>query len=290
MKIGFNYNIYSNKMSVQNTNFVTKVKNTNLLNEKCGKNKNVSFKSYYDDDNYWEDSPLDKLRDHFLYGIRAYECVKEPPFQIFAKDLSENDIQKLDFNYNDLKSLKLNNFTILKNKKGVRGSCIVEGYNFKYINDVKNAGIERIIDLREIDNSAEIYKICNKYGLEYFNFPISYNMETGQENIDKLPELLELINQGKIYIGCEEGINRTDMTLAINYLFNPKEKVIPDLESASPSKILEYTQDFANSIFSNESFDKKEFAESLGWKDYISFENEYCEKLSKLLSKYEKRK
>ena len=152
-------------------------------NTKNNTNQSVSFKSYYDDDNYWEDSPLDKLRDHFLYGIRAFECAKETPFRIYAKSLTERDIRDLEFDYNSIKELNIPNFTILKSKQGVRGSCIVEGHNYKYINDVKNAGIERIIDLRGIDNSEEIGKLCKKHVLEYFNFPISYNMETGQENI-----------------------------------------------------------------------------------------------------------
>ena len=45
--------------------------------------------------------------------------------------------------------------------------------------------------------------------------------------IEKLPELFDVMNKGKFYIACAQGLHRTDIAVAMNYLFNPKSSSVP---------------------------------------------------------------
>ncbi len=242
------------------------------------KPKTASFKGRDNDirDELWEDNySMSMLRAHALFEAGAHECFNIKVHSIPTENISDEEAKKLDFDYNSLKKLPVNNLTITTNRKGVRGSCLLEK-NKKYLNDLKKAGINQVIDLRETNNPAAYSELCKENGLKYVYFPINGNNEMTQYNKAHLADLIKAINDGNFYIACAEGINRTDITLALNYLVNPNEKIVPHLKSRSPLQAIKYAQKNMKIFTDNfETPEEKEaYFENLGWRadDKSAFE------------------
>lgn len=115
-------------------------------------------------------------------------------------------------------------------ENSVRGRNIVT-LPIKAVDEVKEKGIERIVDLRAEVNSTVNgrLKIKNgkKYinGMEYVHVPVSYNNGTEDlTTIQRLPEFFEAMDKGHVYIGCNMGSHRTDFAIALNYALNTATK------------------------------------------------------------------
>lgn len=140
-----------------------------------------------------------------------------PCFKIFY---SEMDAQKI-------KQLPIPDLHLIEGNI-IRGQTL-SGKNRKYLQDIKKAGIESVIDLRGTDRSLDFSSACEKNGLKYFSIPIVSNGANSDEIINSLEEFFKIMNEGKCYISCAQGLHRTDIALAINYIFNPKAPKIPPL-------------------------------------------------------------
>lgn len=143
----------------------------------------------------------------------------------FARNYSQNS----GINYPELKKAGIPNLKLIFNK-GLRGETLSSPKNDKYLRLLKNCGIDTVIDLRGGDFTPKYKQKCDKFDLKYLHFPIDKDTISDRIILDNMPELFKILEDGKYYISCAQGLHRTDIALAINYVFNPKQKVPPVME------------------------------------------------------------
>ena len=247
-------------------------------------NKN-SMKS---SDNLWEDdSAMDYWRYSIYERIGAYSLVDGKSFEIEQKLIKPNSAP-VEFDYDSISKLGIKNLAITTDGKGVRGSTLFAKNNKKYITDLKNAGINTVIDLRNEAPTGKAKTFCILNGLEYVHFPIKYDEKMTQEDINKLPEFIKIMNEGNYYIGCAEGTNRTDVAIGLNYLFNPDCKTIPEFQASVPQKSLSMLGKAGNEIIGRtqktegEYTITEDFVQRLGWKDLDSFFKTYSKRMKRI--------
>ncbi|MCD7879079.1 MAG: hypothetical protein LUG16_04000 [Candidatus Gastranaerophilales bacterium] len=269
---------------------------TSSSNIKYFDNKNTlnlsvkSFKSSYDHNNrdYWEDHRVaDALRNHLLYMAGAYTCLNQKPHEIETERLSENDNKKLSFDYSNLCKRNIKNMTITTKRKGVSCSYLLTDRHKNEIEKLKESGLEQIIDLREKRNTNNCKELCEAAGLKYVQFPMSCLNRVYDDSIEYLPDFINAIKEGNFYIGCLEGINRTDIALALNYVLNPEEKMTPKLKSASPKSAIKNTKTAIDTMFKKQKDGSYNIPENLlkefGWKDSNEFLKSYKTRIMNLL-------
>lgn len=96
---------------------------------------------------------------------------------------------------------------------------------------LKDAGISTIVDFRG-DATAKLAQECQKLGMEYMQFPLDHTLSVGKKSslprkvatdfVIKMKKFFEIMNKGNAYVGCNYGIDRTNVGLAYNYFLNPK--------------------------------------------------------------------
>lgn len=112
------------------------------------------------------------------------------------------------------------------------------------LKSLKEMGIDTIIDFRG-EATGEFAKICEKAGLRYYNFNLNnvnnmtnpeYFIREDNEKIkitsafvDKLQKFFEMINEGNVYMGCQFGVDRTNIGLFLNYLMNSDVENAPTI-------------------------------------------------------------
>ena len=236
-------------------------------------------------DELFEENPyMDAWRNRLYEEYGAYSLTGEGESIITAKNIGSPNNASLAFKYDDLSDLSIQNLTLATNKKGIRGSSIFSKTNKKFMSNLKEAGIDTVIDLRAESNIERSIQQCDRAGLKYVHFPIDYDQKLNIEQINSFKELLpsffDAMDEGKFYIGCNEGTNRTDVAFGLNYLFNPKETVSPIFESTNPQKSIQMTKRIAKAIL-QQSEDgtflhiNDDFVKSLGWDSLQSFMEEY---------------
>lgn len=139
-------------------------------------------------------------------------------------------------NLERLQELQIPNIHIIDNDC-VRGESLSSKKNRKFLIPVKKCGIEDIIDLRDKYTSNSYEDLCEQYDLKYHHIPVDSGSIDDNEIIKNLPELFSVLNKGKAYIACAQGLHRTDIALALNYIFNP-------LEQKEPPKMYGHFRDY----------------------------------------------
>ena len=110
---------------------------------------------------------------------------------------------------------------------GVRGEALSSPKNMKFLYPLSHSGINTVIDLRGKFGSEKYPLLCQKLGLKYINIPVDSAEIPAKEIIKELPRLFKIINEDNYYIACAMGLHRTDIALAMNYLYNPVEHKVP---------------------------------------------------------------
>lgn len=110
----------------------------------------------------------------------------------------------------------------------VRGETLWASRNRKHIGSVKKAGVECIIDFRTADFTDKFSEVCSFKGIEYRHFPIDKANQPDEELLKSLPELFDMLDNHNCYISCQQGMHRTDIALAIYYMFHDIP-FVPDL-------------------------------------------------------------
>ena len=130
--------------------------------------------------------------------------------------------------------LKANNIDALRiiNNNLYSGSTLENLDNDQFIK-LKTLGIKSIVDLRQ--NADQNYvKKCNNAKIEYFKFPLDFIFNQGRSDIfvgknramvndsfiDKLKKFLCITKDGNMYMGCQQGLDRTNFAIILTYLFN----------------------------------------------------------------------
>ena len=159
-----------------------------------------------------------------------------------------------------LEKLNLFNFATVSEKLGVYRGQSIQG-NKNFLQQFKDAGIERIVDLA---GYVELEENCSDFDIEYFYYPttpyfftkttlfkteedIKSRYITQEEmlgnngnqtsafiekmlecwrntlktDIDDFVKFIQMMQKGKLYIGCQFGSYTTDNALMLNANFNP---------------------------------------------------------------------
>ena len=103
---------------------------------------------------------------------------------------------------------------------GVRGTTLSSRHNMRYWQTVVDSGIRTTIELRDEDHSDRLCRMCETYGIRYFAFPMDSHSVPNEVIASRLQEFFELIDNGDFYIACAMGLHRTDMALAIYWMFH----------------------------------------------------------------------
>lgn len=130
--------------------------------------------------------------------------------------------------------LKSSNIRALRiiNNNSYSGSTLENLENEQFIK-LKNMGIKSIVDLRENGDKNYVNK-CTNAKIEYFKFPLDFIFNQGKSDIfvgknrsvvndnfiDKLKNFLCITKDGNMYMGCQQGLDRTNFAIILNYLFN----------------------------------------------------------------------
>lgn len=102
---------------------------------------------------------------------------------------------------------------------GVRGRTMSSKHQFFAWDIIVDAGIKRIIDLREADKSERLPRICSHFNLGYFHYPVDNAATTIAQMVKLFPQFCEQINLGDFYIACAMGLHRTDIALSTYWVF-----------------------------------------------------------------------
>ena len=103
---------------------------------------------------------------------------------------------------------------------GVRGTTLSSRHNMRHWQTVVDSGIRTIIELRDEDHSDRLCRMCEIFGIRYFAFPMDSHSVPNEVIASQLHEFFELIDNGDFYIACAMGLHRTDMALAIYWMFH----------------------------------------------------------------------
>lgn len=166
--------------------------------------------------------------------------------------------------FKKIKELNIPNLQQI-NDKGFRGESLSAEKNQKFLKQIKNYGINTIIDLRTADYTEKYSKRCQELGFKFYHIPIDSKIVSDREIINSLPILFERMEKGNFYIACAQGKHRTDIAIALNYLFNPKYKGEPPVMYGHVENGKMRIQDIftrANSIYKELTTEDKAM---LGW-------------------------
>lgn len=137
-----------------------------------------------------------------------------------------------------LGNLVLNKLTGLgmKNLRTISSKCF-GGSSFSScvdkLDDLKKLGIKRIVDFRA-EATLDFAEACKGKGFEYLNFPISSTTKSTRKGFScvvdddffaNLKKYISMVNKGDTYVGCQFGLDRTNVAVMLNYLLNPKAPV-----------------------------------------------------------------
>ena len=103
---------------------------------------------------------------------------------------------------------------------GVRGTTLSSRHNMRHWQTVVDSGIRTIIELRDEDHSDRLCRMCEIFSIRYFAFPMDSHSVPNEVIASRLQEFFELIDNGDFYIACAMGLHRTDMALAIYWMFH----------------------------------------------------------------------
>lgn len=167
----------------------------------------------------------------------------------------------------DVKSamnLKITNLRPIGNNS-LRGETLSSRTNRWALRKVRQYGIENIIDLREKYTSLSYKDLCQKEGLRYYHFPIDSCTTPDKTIIQNFALMFKVLNEGRCYIACAQGLHRTDLALALNYIFNPASKQIPIMAGHYQDKM--DIGDIKRRINSISKTIKDEDLKNLGWEE-----------------------
>lgn len=109
---------------------------------------------------------------------------------------------------------------------GVRGRTMSSRHQAYAWTALVEAGIKRVIDLRDVDASNRLPFLCQQYGMEYFHYPVNNHAAQVESMVKLMPQFCQLIDEGDFYIACAMGLHRTDIALCTYWVFYAADKGI----------------------------------------------------------------
>lgn len=116
--------------------------------------------------------------------------------------------------------------------KGVRGRTMSGRGSNWLLDKVHEAGVTTIIDLRTADQTDRYYHNVMEAGMKYHSIPIDSKAMDVHQIIASLPRLFELMDRGNFFMACAMGRHRTDIAIALYYVFHPTVPVdaVPEMK------------------------------------------------------------
>lgn len=111
----------------------------------------------------------------------------------------------------------------------VRGETLFASRNRRYISVIRSAGVKTIIDFRTADYTDCFREMVVQKGFVYEHYPIDSCWTSDREILYSLPSLFAKLDEGDCYISCQQGRHRTDIAMALYYLFHDTLKKPPVL-------------------------------------------------------------
>ena len=122
---------------------------------------------------------------------------------------------------------------------------------------LKAAGIDSVVSFHN-EASSKYAEKCAKAGLKYYNFPMEHSYESFSKKtneplvvsdifVNNLNDFMQIFNHGNVFMGCNFGIDRTNLALTFNYLLNPKAETPPQIiswDEFKPKNLLNRTIKF----------------------------------------------
>lgn len=109
----------------------------------------------------------------------------------------------------------------------VRGETLFAYKNRQWLPVVHDAGVTTIIDLRTADQTARYANMCRVAGIQYHHIPIDSCIQADKNVIRGMPLLFSLLDKGDCYISCQQGRHRTDIAVALYYMFHDGLSIPP---------------------------------------------------------------
>ena len=184
------------------------------------------------------------------YEPSVYDAIRAHMYPQIFSDYSVGKAVVKGKSNDTFKTLEHLNKEYSKKGKEIRlapiGTDSVRGRNIvtmpkEALEDVKQKGIQRIVDLRAEVNSTLNGRLNIKDGvqyvdgLEYVHVPVSY--KDGLEDLNSIkafPKFFDAMDKGHVYIGCNQGSHRTDFAVALNYALNTPTKDVPPILYLTP--------------------------------------------------------
>ena len=99
---------------------------------------------------------------------------------------------------------------------GVRGRTMSSSSCSWLLPKVRELGVKTIIDLRTADHTDKFERKVSDAGLAYRHMPID-----ARDIIASLPDFFSWLDEGDYYMACAMGLHRTDIAIALYYVFHP---------------------------------------------------------------------
>lgn len=211
------------------------------------------------------------------------------------KPIVSDDKTKYTEVVKELSTLKAKQRNIYENMlptpdgKGIRCKTVLSGRNegaIKFrLSKLQKNGINTIIDLRTKGECSAIARdVIDELGMKYINFPVE-DKNWSVESIHQMIKFIDGINAGNYCMGCANGQARTDLAVAINYIFNPKSSInAPELYYGTQSTTRVSIKDNISQILKLIS-KNKDIVLDMGYKSYEEFTEAIEQRYTKLLNK-----
>jgi len=239
---------------------------------------NITFKSEplaYDDE-------VSRERRNFIRRLYNSELFGYSDIYENEPRLEEYELNKLvKFYSSKPKKINIDNLDIIAKKIDfAEKTSIYRGQSLMYSSDsdlksLKDAGFQQVIDLAGFGD--EYKKRVEKAGMNFFSFSMENFWEDGvfeasnppeynRNYLNKFVKLINKMQQGNAYIGCDFGTYRTDDAVMLNSFFNPlanrhpavvrhnfmtdKMKILYDNLSNSDKTKMKWTKEYEQKFFS----------------------------------------
>ena len=103
---------------------------------------------------------------------------------------------------------------------GVRGTTLSSRHNMRHWQTIVDSGVRTVIELRENDHSDRLCKMCEKFDINYFAFPMDSHSIPNEVIAVNLQKFFDIVDKGDFYIACAMGLHRTDLALTIYWIFH----------------------------------------------------------------------
>lgn len=141
------------------------------------------------------------------------------------KEASKSSVVNSELNLDKLMTLDIPDLAPVYG--GVRGRTLSSPRQKFAWPTVKECGIRTIIDLRADGINTHLSAICDKFGMEYFYYPVDKKTSFIEHTVKRFPQLCEKIDAGNFYIACAMGLHRTDIALCCYWIFYGADKGLP---------------------------------------------------------------